>query len=221
MLRKATKQQSQFQEHTEKYYLGDGNQTSDPDDEEMLHKLSQVTLPLKFPAPTPTAEHVSDELTEPLLSPESLDEPDNDPLAEEIITRVAPAADKLSAFFKHHDHLCRESPQSLLDFLRSASNSPRQVKIPLYQPSNLKELEEDYEVEIGNYNPVQPLCFDHGISIVSLSAKDPNAIDHHILQVSNYCRLIYYFRIVCRKCTSCFGTFDGHRHNCHYLNYSS
>ncbi|XP_021709977.1 1-phosphatidylinositol 4,5-bisphosphate phosphodiesterase epsilon-1 [Aedes aegypti] len=186
LLRKATKQQSQFQEHTEKYYLGDGNQTSDPDDEEMLQKLSQVTLPLKFPAPTPTAEHVSDELTEPLLSPESLDEPDNDPLAEEIITRVAPAADKLSAFFKHHDHLCRESPQSLLDFLRSASNSPRQVKIPLYQPSNLKELEEDYEVEIGNYNPVQPLCFDHGISIVSLSAKDPNAIDHHILQILHH-----------------------------------
>lgn len=179
--------QNQYHKHTEKYYLGDANPTPAPDDEDMLQKLAQVILPLTYPTPltAPTTVIPTDESTEPLLTPESLDEPDIHPLADEIYTRVLPALNRLSAFFNHHDSLCRELPQSLLDFLRAASNSPRQVKIPLYQPSNLKELEEDYEVEIGNYNPVQPLIFDHGISIVSLSAKNPNAVDHHILQVSN------------------------------------
>ncbi|XP_062559576.1 1-phosphatidylinositol 4,5-bisphosphate phosphodiesterase epsilon-1-like [Armigeres subalbatus] len=188
LLRKAEQpeQQSQFNKHTEKYYLGDSNQTSVPDDEEMLHQLSQVMLPLKYPIQTSTTSITVDELTEPLIAPESLDDPDIDPLMDKIISRISPSINTLAAFFNHHEHLCRESSQSLLDFLRAASNSPRQVKIPLYQPSNLKELEEDYEVEIGNYNPVQPLSFDHGISIVSLSAKNPNAVDHHILQILHH-----------------------------------
>lgn len=48
----------------------------------------------------------------------------------------------------------------------------------------LHEVDEDYELEIGNYNPVQTLFNDHGISLISLSSTDYNKIDHHLLQVS-------------------------------------
>lgn len=47
----------------------------------------------------------------------------------------------------------------------------------------LHETDEDYELEIGNYNPVQTLFNDHGISLISLSSTDYNKIDHHLLQV--------------------------------------
>lgn len=50
----------------------------------------------------------------------------------------------------------------------------------------LHENDEDYELEIGNYNPIQSLFNDHGISLISLSSNDYNKIDHHVLQVSRY-----------------------------------
>jgi hypothetical protein len=65
---------------------------------------------------------------------------------------------------------------------RQASNTPRQLDNELNQ--TLHEIDEDYELEIGNYNPVQPLFNDHGISLISLSSTDYNKIDHHLLQVS-------------------------------------
>lgn len=52
----------------------------------------------------------------------------------------------------------------------------------------LHEVEEDYELEIGNYNPVQTLFNDHGISLISLASTDYNKIDHHLLQVSRLAR---------------------------------
>lgn len=169
----------------EKYYLGDIKEMPSNDDVEFIQKLMQVTIPLNYPVPliTSTTPVPSDESTEPLLMPDSLDEPEIDPLTEKIYNRVLPALHTVNTFLRHHKNLCRESPHSLLDFLRSAVNNPRQTKIPLYQPSNVQELEEDYEVEIGSYNPVQPLFFDHGVSIVPLSIRKTNAVDHHVLQV--------------------------------------
>ncbi|XP_050082243.1 1-phosphatidylinositol 4,5-bisphosphate phosphodiesterase epsilon-1-like [Anopheles aquasalis] len=150
---------------------------------------------------TPT----SDESTEPLLllvrnvSLDETSEPDSDrcasssecasevdTLVDQIRLRTEPAVQRLAAFIEHHDQLCRELPHSLLEYLRAAANSPRQTKTPIYQPSNLQEQEEDYEVEIGNYNPVQPLFYDHGISIIPLASKRTNAIDHHILQILHH-----------------------------------
>lgn len=66
---------------------------------------------------------------------------------------------------------------------RQASNTPRQLNNELNQ--TLHEVDEDYELEIGNYNPVQTLFNDHGISLISLSSTDYNKIDHHLLQVSS------------------------------------
>lgn len=65
---------------------------------------------------------------------------------------------------------------------RQASNTPRQLNNELNQ--TLHEVDEDYELEIGNYNPVQPLFNDHGISLISLSSTNYNKIDHHLLQVN-------------------------------------
>jgi hypothetical protein len=67
---------------------------------------------------------------------------------------------------------------------RQASNTPRQLNNELNQ--TLHEVDEDYELEIGNYNPVQTLFNDHGISLISLSSTDYNKIDHHLLQVSSF-----------------------------------
>jgi len=64
---------------------------------------------------------------------------------------------------------------------RQASNTPRQLNNELNQ--TLHEVDEDYELEIGNYNPVQTLFNDHGISLISLSSANYNKIDHHLLQV--------------------------------------
>lgn len=64
---------------------------------------------------------------------------------------------------------------------RQASNTPRQLNNELNQ--TLHEDDEDYELEIGNYNPVQTLFNDHGISLISLSSTSYNKIDHHLLQV--------------------------------------
>lgn len=65
---------------------------------------------------------------------------------------------------------------------RHASNTPRQLNNELNQ--TLHEVDEDYELEIGNYNPVQTLFNDHGISLISLSSTSYNKIDHHLLQVN-------------------------------------
>lgn len=156
-----------LQQHA-KYYLGETRQNPREDDEEMLQRLSQLELPLRCPA-----------------SPENPPAP-AETLEDHIYQRVLPALNTITSCITHHQTLCRELPHSLQEFLRTAANSPRQTKIPLYQPSNLQELEEDYEVEIGNYNPVQPLFYDHGVSIVPLSTKKSNVVDHHILQILHH-----------------------------------
>lgn len=76
-------------------------------------------------------------------------------------------------------------------FNRQASNTPRQLNNELNQ--TLHEVDEDYELEIGNYNPVQTLFNDHGISLISLSSTAYNKVDHHILQV-NYTLYLYFNR---------------------------
>ncbi|XP_058826169.1 1-phosphatidylinositol 4,5-bisphosphate phosphodiesterase epsilon-1-like [Topomyia yanbarensis] len=177
----------QNQSQVDKYYLGDAKPLPQVDNV-LLQRLMQVTLPLTYPASivTPTTAVPADTSVEPTKMPDPQYEPEIVPLADEIYAKVLPAFNTVTAFMDHHDNLCRDSPHSLLDFLRSAANSPRQTKIPLYQPSNLQELEEDYEVEIGSYNPVQPLFFDHGVSIVHLSARKTNAVDHHLLQILHH-----------------------------------
>ncbi|XP_058116355.1 1-phosphatidylinositol 4,5-bisphosphate phosphodiesterase epsilon-1-like [Anopheles ziemanni] len=195
----------------EKYFLGEAKPLPLREDEEFVAKLLPLVLPIDIRSRTPVPEDQScrtppdipsDESTEPLLLPDEHGGPEGEErsdemggeeesledLLEQTRLRTDAAVSRLTTFIEHHDQLCRELPHSLLEYLRAAANSPRQTKTPLYiyQPSNLQEQEEDYEVEIGNYNPVQPLFYDHGISIIPLSSKQTNAIDHHILQILHH-----------------------------------
>lgn len=68
---------------------------------------------------------------------------------------------------------------------RSESYNPRQGRMVAADSAALDDIEEEYEVELGTYNPVQPLFNDHGISVIPLSSK-ANQIDHHILQILHH-----------------------------------
>lgn len=102
------------------------------------------------------------------------------------IYRTQAVMDRIDQCHQHHHVLCKDGAASLMEFLRSASNTPRQLAAATltYQPE-MEELEEDYEVEIGNYNPVQPIPHDHGVSMIPISSRH-HKIDYHILQTLHH-----------------------------------
>lgn len=102
------------------------------------------------------------------------------------IYKIQAVMDHIGLCHQHHHSLLKESTPSLMDYLRTATLQPRQMTAaaPTYHPE-LEELEEDYEVEIGNYNPVQPIVHDHGVSLIPISSSQ-HKIDHHILQLLHH-----------------------------------
>lgn len=102
------------------------------------------------------------------------------------IYKIQAVMDHIGLCHQHHHSLLKESTASLMDYLRNATLQPRQMTAvaPTYHPE-LEELEEDYEVEIGNYNPVQPIVHDHGVSLIPISSSQ-HKIDHHILQLLHH-----------------------------------
>lgn len=99
------------------------------------------------------------------------------------IYKIQAVMDHIDICHQHYHSLIKELAPSLLDYLRTASLMPRQMAASSTYHPEIEELEEDYEVEIGNYNPVQPIVHDHGVSIIPISTPNQK-IDHHILQVS-------------------------------------
>lgn len=91
--------------------------------------------------------------------------------------------DHIDLCHQHHHTLSRNLSTNLLDYLRTASSGPRQLAAASTYHPELEELEEDYEVEVGNYSPVQPLLHDHGVCTIPISSPH-HKIDHHILQVT-------------------------------------
>lgn len=106
------------------------------------------------------------------------------------IYKIQAVMDHIDHCHQHHHSLIKETSASLLDYLRTASLMPRQMAAAATYHPELEELEEDYEVDIGNYNPVQPIVHDHGVCIIPISSTH-HKIDHHILQVSVYNCTIY------------------------------
>lgn len=90
--------------------------------------------------------------------------------------------DHIDLCHQHHHTLSKTLSTNLLDYLRTASLGPRQLAAASTYHPELEELEEDYEVEVGNYNPVQPLLHDHAVCMIPISSPH-HKIDHHILQV--------------------------------------
>lgn len=93
--------------------------------------------------------------------------------------------DHIDSCHQHHHTLIKNGSNNLIDYLRSASLGNRQLAATSTYLPDLEELEEDYEVEIGNYNPVQPLLHDHGVCMIPIS-NPTIRIDHHILQIMHH-----------------------------------
>lgn len=100
----------------------------------------------------------------------------------EQIYRIQAVMDHIDLCHQHHHALSKNLPTNLLDYLRTASLGPRQLAAASTYHPELEELEEDYEIEVGIYNPVQPLLHDHGVCMIPVSSPH-HKIDHHILQV--------------------------------------
>lgn len=92
--------------------------------------------------------------------------------------------DHIDLCHQHHHSLSKTLPANLLDYLRTASLGPQKLAAASTYHPELEELEEDYEVEMGNYNPVQPLLHDHAVCMIPISSPH-HKIDHHILQVKS------------------------------------
>lgn len=93
--------------------------------------------------------------------------------------------DHIDSCHQHHHTLSRTAPTNLLDYLRTTSLGSRQLAATSTYHPDIEELEEDYEVEIGNYGPVQPLLHDHGVCMIPISSP-LHKIDHHILQIMHH-----------------------------------
>ncbi|KAG4077316.1 hypothetical protein HA402_009717 [Bradysia odoriphaga] len=106
-------------------------------------------------------------------------------LNDDQMYKIQAVMDHIDLCHQHHHCLSRESSTSLLDYLRTASLGPRQLAAASTYHPELEELEEDYEVEIGNYNPVQPLLHDHAVCMIPISSPH-HKVDHHILQILHH-----------------------------------
>lgn len=52
-------------------------------------------------------------------------------------------------------------------------------------PPERVEHDEEYECDVDDYHPVQPLIHDHGVSFVCLSSAYTK-IDQHVIQVGRW-----------------------------------
>lgn len=106
-------------------------------------------------------------------------------LTADQIFKIQAVMDHIDSCHQHHHTLMKNGSNNLVDYLRSASLGNRQLAATSTYHPDLEELEEDYEVEIGTYNPVQPLLHDHGVSMIPIS-NPTIRIDHHILQIMQH-----------------------------------
>lgn len=106
-------------------------------------------------------------------------------LTADQIFKIQAVMDHIDSCHQHHHALMKSGSNNLIDYLRSASLGSRQLAATSTYHPDLEELEEDYEVEIGTYNPVQPLLHDHGVSAIPISTPT-SRMDHHILQIMHH-----------------------------------
>lgn len=55
-------------------------------------------------------------------------------------------------------------------------------RVLAFGPPEKNELDEEYDCDVDDYHPVQPLVHDHGVSFVCLSSASTK-IDQHVIQV--------------------------------------
>lgn len=105
-------------------------------------------------------------------------------LTSDQLYKIQAIMDHIDSCHQHHHLLIKNNSLNLIDYLRSASLGNRQMAATSTYSPELEEL-EDYDVEIGNYNPVQPLLHDHGVCTIPISSS-LHKIDHHMLQIMQH-----------------------------------
>lgn len=62
------------------------------------------------------------------------------------------------------------------------SSSLNEQRVLAAAPPQRTELDAEYDCDVDDYHPVQPLVHDHGVSFVCLSSP-LTKIDQHVIQV--------------------------------------
>ncbi|KAJ8984688.1 hypothetical protein NQ317_004947 [Molorchus minor] len=98
----------------------------------------------------------------------------------EKIYRTQAVMDHIALCHQHYHTRNRLSPTvSLIDYLKSSSISEQRVLAAA--PPEKTELDAEYDCDVDDYHPVQPLVHDHGVSFVCLSSP-LTKIDQHVMQ---------------------------------------
>ncbi|XP_025829637.1 1-phosphatidylinositol 4,5-bisphosphate phosphodiesterase epsilon-1-like [Agrilus planipennis] len=103
----------------------------------------------------------------------------------EKIYRIQAVMDHISLFHQHfHTQMRLSNGATLLDYLKT-SPIVKSQRIVAAATNQREEQDEEYEFEISDYHPIQPLVYDHGVSYVCLSPPNTK-VDQHIIQILHH-----------------------------------
>ncbi|XP_060525896.1 1-phosphatidylinositol 4,5-bisphosphate phosphodiesterase epsilon-1-like isoform X2 [Cylas formicarius] len=92
--------------------------------------------------------------------------------------------DHISLCHQHYHTRNRLSPTvRLIDYLKSSAIS--EPRVLAAAPPLKNELDTEYEIDVDDYHPVQPLVHDHGVSFVCLSSSHTK-VDQHVMQILHH-----------------------------------
>ncbi|ERL95678.1 uncharacterized protein LOC125505161 [Dendroctonus ponderosae] len=101
--------------------------------------------------------------------------------------------DHISLCHEHYHTRNRLSPTiSLINYLKASH--PNESRVLAATPAQSAEFETEYDVDVDDYHPVQPLVHDHGVSFVCLSSPH-SKVDQHVMQVTK--PVLHFRRSLC------------------------
>ncbi|XP_049820565.1 1-phosphatidylinositol 4,5-bisphosphate phosphodiesterase epsilon-1-like isoform X2 [Aethina tumida] len=102
----------------------------------------------------------------------------------EKIYRTQAVMDHISLCHQHYHTRNRLSPtSSLIDYLKCSTANEQRVLAAA--PPEKAELDSEYDCDVDDYHPVQPLIHDHGVSFVCLSSPHTK-VDQHVMQILHH-----------------------------------
>ncbi|XP_066257407.1 1-phosphatidylinositol 4,5-bisphosphate phosphodiesterase epsilon-1-like isoform X2 [Euwallacea similis] len=102
----------------------------------------------------------------------------------EKIYRTQAVMDHISLCHQHYHTRNRLSPTvTLINYLKSCI--PNESRVLSAARSQDSEMDSEYDVDVDDYHPVQPLVHDHGVSFVCLSSAHTK-IDQHVMQILHH-----------------------------------
>ncbi|CAG9861173.1 unnamed protein product [Phyllotreta striolata] len=102
----------------------------------------------------------------------------------EKIYRTQAVMDHISLCHQHYHSRNRLTPTyTLIDYLKSSAINEQRVLA--FGPPEKVELDAEYDCDVDDYHPVQPLIHDHGVSFVCLSSP-LTKIDQHVIQILHH-----------------------------------